>query len=93
MWTQMAGRLNDKIVNTIERESKEYADENWAGCYAEPGEAAIDSFESGAYWMLSEALAWLKENAMNYFTESAIADDAWFDSETLISDFEKAMEE
>ena len=47
----------------------------------------------GAEWMFEKAVNWLKENAQNYYKNSSIHDNCWYDDEQMIEDFQKAMEE
>lgn len=52
-----------------------------------------DSFIAGAKWMFEKAVKWLKENAQNYYEDSSMHDNCWYDDEQMIEDFQKAMEE
>lgn len=51
------------------------------------------AFRQGAKWMLEKAIKWLKENAQNYYEDSPMHDNCWYDDEQMIEDFQKAMEE
>ena len=42
---------------------------------------------------IEKACEWLENNADRYYQSSSQADDCWFDSDSLINDFKKAMEE
>lgn len=50
------------------------------------------AFSEGAQWMLKKAVNWLNENAQNYYKDSLIHDNYWYDDEQMIEDFQKAME-
>lgn len=56
-------------------------------------EAAKDGFIEGAKWMFEKTVKWLKENAQNYYEDSSMHDNCWYDDEQMIEDFQKAMEE
>ena len=83
---------------TIEEKAKEFAG------YDNPSLQGIvtttarmigkyDGFKAGAEWMLEKAIKWLKENAQNYYEDSSMHDNCWYDDEQMIEDFQKAMEE
>lgn len=50
-------------------------------------------FDNGAEYMLKKAIKWLNENAQNYYEDSSMHDNCWYDDEQMIEDFQKAMEE
>lgn len=52
-----------------------------------------DAFRTGAEWMLAKARKWLIKNAQNYYEDSSMHDNCWYDDEQMIEDFQKAMEE
>lgn len=51
------------------------------------------AFRQGAEWMLEKTVKWLKKNAQNYYEDSAMHENCWFDDEQMIKDFQKAMGE
>lgn len=55
--------------------------------------AAEKGFIKGAEWMLDKAMEWLIKNAQNYYEDSSMHDNCWYDDEQMIEDFSKAMEE
>lgn len=50
-------------------------------------------FDNGSEYMLKKAIKWLNENAQNYYEDSSMHDNCWYDDEAMIEDFQKAMEE
>lgn len=81
---------------TIEERAKEFAGYNISfpdGVTAAEMDRRYDGFKAGAEWMFEKAINWLKENAQNYYKNSSIHDNCWYDDEQMIEDFQKAMEE
>lgn len=81
---------------SIEEKAKEFAGYN----ISFPGVPTIaemdsryDGFKAGAEWMFEKAVNWLKENAQNYYKNSSIHDNCWYDDEQMIEDLQKAMKE
>ena len=70
----------------------EFADKN-----SELASVIIDWMIVGAMHIqpiiIREAYEWLKKNIDNYYHSSCQADDCYFDSEQMLGDFRKAMEE
>ena len=75
---------------TIDEKAEEYRSDIFGTPFRNDIEMA---FSEGAQWMLKKAVNWLKENAQNYYKNSSIHDNCWYDDEQMIEDFQKAMEE
>lgn len=82
---------------TIEEKAKEFAGYNIPSSQDIVTTANMsgkyDGFKAGAEWMLEKAIKWLKENAQNYYKDSSMHDNCWYDDEQMIEDFQKTMEE
>lgn len=88
------------IIVKISAKAKDYRNERliYFGVYRNVDEGDLeDAFIDGAQWMQSEliekAVGWLKKNAQNYYEDSAMHENCWFDDEQMIKDFQKALEE
>lgn len=81
---------------TIGEKASEYAERHFPSDYISNGakhDVAFHSHIAGANWMLEKAIKWLKENAQNYYEDSPMHENCWYDDEQMIEDFQKAMEE
>lgn len=61
--------------------------------YGEYVAGAMDASEWQRKHDIDKACAWLADNADNYYEASSQADCCYFDSDQMVEDFRKAMEE
>lgn len=83
---------------TIEEKAREFSGFKDTGEKEEAISYAVrklsyEGFAAGARWMLDKTIKWLKSNAQNYYEDSSMHDNCWYDDEQMIEDFQKAMEE
>ena len=76
---------------TIEERAKEYESNIGSQDYV-PTEIE-EAFEAGAKWMLEKAVKWLNKNTQNYYHDTSMHDNYWYNDKQMIKDFQKAMED
>lgn len=84
------------ISMTIGEKASEYAEKSFPSddiSNSGKHDVAFHSYSAGANWMIDKAVKWLKENAQNYYKDSSMHDNCWYNDEQMIEDFQKAMEE